>query len=165
MLVVSVMTAAMTVARLVSVEVLGGTVPPVLRPVAVMRVFAVVAVIRMVVVVDIALEMLWAVKPWAGADKNAASKPLGTVVAVGSAAIRRGIVVTVGTNRGHTDSDADLGLCSGSTYRNAESGDGDQKGKFYFTHRISSLLLEGIGTGKLRSQTVTPAGPVAERLP
>jgi hypothetical protein len=45
--------------------------PPVTRSVAVMRVFPVVAVIRPVAIVDIAVEVFRAVKPWAGTDKDA----------------------------------------------------------------------------------------------
>jgi hypothetical protein len=130
MLSVSSMTASMAVADLVSVEVLGRAVPPLSRPVAVMRVFAMVAVFRMVVVVNIAMEVPGAVKPWSGTDKDAASKPLGAVVAVGSAVIRRDIVVTVGTNRGYSDADADLRVCPGSTCCKAESSDEDQGDRF-----------------------------------
>jgi len=130
MLSVSFMTATMAVVNLVSMEVLGRAVPPLSRSVAVMWVFTVVAVIRMVMVVNVAMEMLGTVKPWAGTDKDAASKPLGAVVAVGSAAIRRYIVVAVGTNRGYPDADADLGVCPGSTCCNAESSDEDQNDRF-----------------------------------
>jgi len=48
--------------------------PPVTRSVAVMRVFPVVAVIRPVAIVDIAVEVFRAVKPWAGTDKDARVK-------------------------------------------------------------------------------------------
>jgi hypothetical protein len=124
------MTAAMAVANLVSVEVLGRAVPPLSRPFAVMWVFAVVAVLRVVVVVNIAVEVRGAVKPWSSTDKDAVSKPLGAVVAVGSAVIRRYIVVAVGTNRGYPDADADLGVCPGSTCCNAERRNEDQDDKF-----------------------------------
>jgi hypothetical protein len=130
MLSVSFMTAAMAVVNLVSVEVLGSAMPPLSRPVAVMWVFAVVAVFRMVMVVNIAVEMLGTVKPWAGTDEDAICEPLRAVVAVGSAAIWRGIVVTVGTSRGHADADADLGVCPGSTCCSAESSDEDQDDRF-----------------------------------
>ncbi len=110
-----VVSVAVTIAHLVSVEVLGGTMPPVTRPVAVMRILTVVAVIRAVVIVDVAMEMFRAVKPWAGTDKDPVRKPFRTVITVRSATIRRGIVVTVRTNGRYTDADANLGLCSGST--------------------------------------------------
>ena len=59
-----------TIAHLVSVEVLGRTLPPVTRLVAMMGIFPVVAVIRVMSIVDIAMEMLRAVKPWAGTNEN-----------------------------------------------------------------------------------------------
>jgi hypothetical protein len=124
------MTAAMAVADLVSVEVLGRAVPSLSGPVAVMWVFAMVSVFGMVVVINIAVEVRGAVKPWSGTDKDAASKPLGAVVAVGSAVIRRDIVVTIGTSRGYADADADLRVCPGSTCCNAESSDEDQNDGF-----------------------------------
>jgi len=61
---------AAAIAHLVSVEVLGRAVPTVARPVPVMRIFTVVAVILSVVIVDVAVEMLRAMKPWARTDKN-----------------------------------------------------------------------------------------------
>ena len=61
---------AVAIAPLVSVEVLGGTMPPVTRSVAIVRIFPVVAVIGAVMIVDVAVEMLRAVKPWAGADED-----------------------------------------------------------------------------------------------
>lgn len=103
------------VAPFVAVEVLGRTVPAVMRFVAMMGIFAVIAVIRPVVIVDIAMKMFRAVKPWAGADKNAIGKPLRTVITIRSATIWWGIVVTVRTNGRYTDADANLGLCPGST--------------------------------------------------
>ena len=106
---------AMAVAHLVSMEVLGRTVPPVVRSVAMIRIFTVVAVIRPVAIVDVAMEVFRTMKPWARTDKDAIGKPLGTIVSVGSSTVRRGVVVTVRTNRGYTYSNADLGLCSGST--------------------------------------------------
>lgn len=59
-----------TIAHLVSVEVLWRTVPPVMRLVAMMGIFPVVAVIRVISIVDVAMEMLGAVKPWAGTNEN-----------------------------------------------------------------------------------------------
>jgi hypothetical protein len=41
-----------------------------MRLVAMMGIFPVVAVIRVISIVDIAMEMLRAVKPWAGTNEN-----------------------------------------------------------------------------------------------
>ena len=107
-------TVAAAIAHLVSMEVLG-TMPSVMRSFAIVRIVPAVAVFRMVVIVDVAMEVFRAVKPWAGTDKDAIGKPRGAVIPVGSATVRRGIVVAIGTNGRYTDADADLGVCSGST--------------------------------------------------
>jgi hypothetical protein len=59
------------IAPLVSVEVLGRTAPSVTRSVAMMRIFTAVAAIRPVAIVDVAMEVFRAVKPWAGTYKDA----------------------------------------------------------------------------------------------
>src|SRR5437899_366425 len=101
----------MSIAPLISVEVLGGTVPPLARSVAMMRIFPVVAMIRPVAIVDVAMEVLRAVEPWACTDKDAIGEPLRTVIAVGSATVRGRFKVTIGTCGRYSDADADLGLC------------------------------------------------------
>src|SRR6266852_130690 len=82
-----VVAAAVAIAPLVSVEVFGGTMPPVTRSVAMMRIFTVVAVVRSVAIVDVAMEVFRAVKPWAGSDKDAIGEPLGAVITVGSTTV------------------------------------------------------------------------------
>jgi hypothetical protein len=133
---------AVAIAHLVSMKVLGGTIPSRTRSVAWMRIFTVVAVFRVVVIVDVAIEVFGAVKPWPGTDKDAVGKPLGAVIAVGSATVRRGIIVTIRTSGRHTDTDAYLGLGSGSTRCNAETSDGGQSEKFHSTHKFTSSKLE-----------------------
>ena len=113
------MAVTVAIAPLVSVEVLGGAMPPIARPFAGMGIFTVVPVICPVAIVDVAMEVLRAAKPWTGTDKDAVGKPLGSVIAVGSATIRRGIVIAIGTSGGYTDANTDLGLRSGSTCCNA----------------------------------------------
>ena len=137
-----VMTVAAAIARLVSAEVLGRTTPPVTRPVAITRVFPAVAVIRMEVIVYMSAEVVTAMKPRSCTDEDTAAKPFGTVVAIGSAAIRSDIVIAIGTSRCYTDINADLGLCSGSTCCNAETSDGGQSEKFYSAHKFTSSKLE-----------------------
>jgi hypothetical protein len=155
---------AVAIAPLVSVEVLGGTMPPVMRPVAMMRIFTVVAVIRPVAVVDIAVEVFGAVKPWAGADKDAVGKPLRAVIAVGSATVRRGIVVTIRTSGRYTDANADLGLGWGSTCCNAETSDGGQSEKFHSTHKFTSLKLEKPRSGEVVPEIVALVGRSAGKV-
>jgi hypothetical protein len=117
-----------------------------------MGIFPVVAVIRVVAIVDIAMEVFRAVKPWAGSDKDAIGKPLGAVITVGSTTVRRGLVVTVRTNGRYTDADADLGLGSGSTCCDAETNDGGQSETFHSTHKFTSPKLEKSGGGKVVPQ-------------
>jgi hypothetical protein len=112
-------TVSVAIAHLVPMEVLGGAMPPVMGSVAIVGIFTMVAVIRMVVIVDIAMEVFGAVKPGAGTDKDAIGKPLRAVITVGSATVRRHIVITVRTSGRDTDADANLGLGSGSTCCNA----------------------------------------------
>src|SRR5258708_34214356 len=94
--------------------------PPVTRSVPMMRVFPVVAVIRVIAIVDIAVEVFRAVKPWAGTDKDAVGKPLGAVITVRSATVRRGLVVTVRTGGRSTGARGDLGLGAGGACGNVE---------------------------------------------
>src|SRR5277367_5999546 len=88
--------------------------------------WALVAVLRMKVVVYMTAKVGGAVKPRASANKDTAGKPLGAVVTVGSAAIGGRVIVSVGTFRSCADFDANLGLCFGSAYGEAETGDGGQ---------------------------------------
>jgi len=133
---------AVAIAHLVPVEVLGGAMPPVARSVAWMWIFAAVTVIGMVTIVDIAVEVFRAVKPWAGTDKDAVGKPLWTVVTVRSATVRRGFEITIRTSGRYPDADADLGLGAGSTCCNAKTGDGGQSEKFHSAHKFTSPKLE-----------------------
>lgn len=64
----------------------------------------------MKMVVYMAVEVIRAMKPWAGANENTARKPFRPVVAVGSTAIRRGVIVTVGAVGGTSNVDADADL-------------------------------------------------------
>jgi hypothetical protein len=119
--VMAVVTAFMAVAvtHLVSVKVLGGTVPPVTRSIAMMRIFTVIAVIGVVAIVDVATKVFRTMKPRAGADKDAVGKPFRAVITIRGATVRRSVVVTVRTNGRYTYSYTDLGLCLGSTCCNA----------------------------------------------
>jgi hypothetical protein len=133
---------AVAIAHLVSMEVLSGTIPPLTSSLACMRISTMVAVIRVVVIIDRALKVFRTVKPWPGTDKDAVGKPFRAVITVGSATVRRGIIVTIRTSRRYTDADADLGLCRGSTCSNAETNDGGQSEKFHSTHKFTSPKLE-----------------------
>ena len=132
---------AVAIVPLVSVEVLGRTAPSVTSSVAIVRIFAAVAVFGVVMIVDVAVEVLGAVKPWASADKDAVGKPLRAIVTVRRATVRRGFKITIRTSGRYADADADLGLCSGSTCCNAESSNGGQSRKFHSAHKFTSPII------------------------
>src|ERR1035438_6713381 len=86
-----------------------------------------IAVIRMETVIYVAVELIGAMKPWAGANEDAPGKPFRTVVAVGGTCIRGDVVITVGTVRSYSDADcdADLRLGFGGGSREADRQDGN----------------------------------------
>ncbi len=82
--------------------------------------------VRMETVIYMASEVVRAMKPRAGANEDAARKPFRAVVAVGGAVVRGIVIVTVRTSRCGSDvhADADLSLCFGSGYREADHSNG-----------------------------------------
>jgi hypothetical protein len=102
-----------------------------------------VAVLGTVVVIYMALEVGRAVKPWASSNEDAAGKPVGAVVAIWSAAVGSGFIVTVGTLRGDADIDADLSVCFGSISSEAETGDGGQSKELEAIHIFTSANERG----------------------
>jgi hypothetical protein len=72
-----------------------------------------VTVMRIVAVVDMAVEAVRAVKPGAGANEQAAGKPIGPIVAVGSAVIGSVVEVPIGAHGRHSNVDGDLGWRNG----------------------------------------------------
>jgi hypothetical protein len=72
-------------------------------------------------VIYVALEVIRALKPRAGANEGLPVKPFWTVVPRGSTRIRIGVVVTIGTLRGYSDADADLSLSVGRGSGEADS--------------------------------------------
>lgn len=72
------------------------------------------------VMIYVAVKMFWPVKPWSGADKNAARKPLRSVVTVWRAVIGRSLVIAIRTYRGLSDADCNLCIrCSRRTEKTA----------------------------------------------
>ena len=104
---------AAAVARLVAVEVVE-------RLSAALRERSVIAATRIVAVVDVAVEVGRAVEPMAGSDKHSVHKPIGSVVAVGRALIRRKVEVAVGTDGLYSKSDGDLGRRGRRTTKEAD---------------------------------------------
>jgi hypothetical protein len=95
-------------------------------------------------VVYVAMEIIRAMKPWASADENTARKPFRPVVAVGSTAIRRGVIVAVRAVGGgsNADSDADLRPCFGSGRCEAKPSNNNER-KIFQTDHMFSLLSRG----------------------
>ena len=72
-----------------------------------------VAVMGIEAVIHVTEEAVWTVEPGACADEDAADKPVGPIVAIGGAVIRRIVEVPVGAIgcRAKVHADRDLGLC------------------------------------------------------
>ena len=114
---------AVAVVHLVSVEVLGGAVPSFARPVATIWKITMVAMFGVEAIVYVAAEVGVAMKPWAGTDEDSAREPFGAVVAVGSALVGRGLIVTIGADWGWSDVDADLSFGFGRICYETQTGD------------------------------------------
>lgn len=99
---------ATAITRLITAEMLG--VDMFFGMIAAMRVFAVISVIRMETIVHPTLKMFVSVKPRPAADEDAVVKPLGPVVTVRGAVIRRRVVIPVRAfrSRSGVDSNTDL---------------------------------------------------------
>ncbi len=101
---------AVTVAHFIAVEMRGiymfvCVIAPIREP-------AVIAVVRAEVVIHVAVKTSGAMEPWAGAKEHAAIEPLGSIVAVRGAVIRRNVIVTVRAvgSRSDVDAKTDLGI-------------------------------------------------------
>jgi len=83
---------AMTVLRLVSMEMVE-------RLLALYRIRSVVAVARIVAVVDMPIKSVRPVKPGAGSDEHPSEKPIRPVITVGRTLVRSIVEIAIGTNR------------------------------------------------------------------
>ena len=70
-----------------------------------------IAVMRIIAVIDVAVEAVRSVKPWTRSDEQTASEPIRPIVTVGSAIIRNIVEVSVRAYRWNTDGNGDLGWC------------------------------------------------------
>lgn len=94
---------ASAISRLVSLEVI-----ETLR--TAFRQRSVVAVMRVIPVIDMPVKVAWAVKPRACSNKDSANKPIWPVVAVRSAVVGRVVEVSVRTHGRRSDVYANLNL-------------------------------------------------------
>ena len=93
---------ASAVSRLVAMEVVVGLI-------SARRHRSFVTVTRVKPVIDMAGEVGRAVEPGASSNKHAANKPIGPVVAVRRAVVRRVVEVPIGAHGRHSNTDGDLG--------------------------------------------------------
>jgi hypothetical protein len=70
-----------------------------------------IAMLWIKAVINMAIEVVRAVKPWAGSDEDASGEPLGSVVPIWSAVVRRVVEVAVWANWRNSNIDRDLGRC------------------------------------------------------
>jgi hypothetical protein len=101
-IVASVAYVTLPIARLVCVEVVE-------RRLSAPRQRSSVTVMGIIPVIDVAVEAMRAVKPGAGANKHAASEPIGPIVAVRSTVIGSVVEVPIGAHGGHSNVDGNLG--------------------------------------------------------
>jgi hypothetical protein len=72
------------------------------------RVRAVIAMLRVIVVIYVTVEVITTMKPRTGPDEDAGAEPLRTIVAVGSAVVGRRFVVAIRAYGSRPDINADL---------------------------------------------------------
>jgi hypothetical protein len=68
-----------------------------------------ITVMRIVAVVDVAVEAVRTMKPGTSPNKHSSSKPIGPVVTVGSTVIGSIVEVPIGAHRRHSNVDGNLG--------------------------------------------------------
>jgi hypothetical protein len=95
---------AASITHLVSVEVIKGLF-------SALRMWANIAVMWIEAVINVALELVWAVKPRTGSEEHTAVEPLGTVVPVWGAVVWGHIVVAIRASRLCADIKGHLSGC------------------------------------------------------
>jgi hypothetical protein len=99
------------------------------------RHWSVVAVARIVAVVDMAIKSVRAVEPGASPDEHPTSKPIWPIVTIGCTVIGSIVEITIGTNRWCPNVDGYLSRCTRKTAQQGRSESGKNK-KFQNSHRI-----------------------------
>jgi hypothetical protein len=103
---------AVTILHFIAAKVLGVAIPSIPRVFTTCRQGPLISVSWMQMVIDMAVDVRRAMKPWASADEDAAVKPFWAVISVRRAAIGRQVVIPVRANRWRPYIDAYLSLCS-----------------------------------------------------
>jgi hypothetical protein len=115
-------------------------------PRSMLRVWALIAVVGIVAVIDVAVEAVRAVKPGAGSDKDSADEPVGPKVTVRRALIRRVVEVAVRAYRGDADADGDLSRCDCASRQSPRHRESQARKRFSLKHvyvHSFFLLLRG----------------------
>ena len=83
---------------------------------------SVIAMMRIEMVIHVAMEVGGTVKPWTGADENAARKPLRAVIAIRRAGVGSVTEIPIGTDRSRADvhGDSDLRFGRGRHHEHGE---------------------------------------------
>ena len=110
---------AVSIAHLVSMEMLGIDTPGLLRFVTDVRHRALIAMLRMEMIVYGPVKFFRSVEPGTRSDEDATSEPFRTVVAGWSTSIGWDVIVAIGAIGRHSNVDADLSLCSLGVCRQA----------------------------------------------
>ena len=150
-----------SIAHFISMEVSGGPAMTCVSPVAPIRHFAVIAVMRVEMIIYVAMKIARAVEPPASADEGAVIKPFRAVVAIRSTGIRSVVEVTVGAYWGRSDVDAYLCFCFGSSCREANCSNSRYCKIFKSVHKFSSigdLLLEEDLRERVVLSLIVPGG-------
>jgi hypothetical protein len=112
---------AASIALFVSFEVRTIDTLCLFRLLATAWIWTLIAMVRIVMCIYFAPEVIRTMKPRPNSDEDARIEPLWTIVTSGSTVIRRNVIIAVGTIRSYTDLDGDLGFCRGGRYRKADS--------------------------------------------
>ena len=132
---------AVPVTRFVGLEMIEGGRTP-------FRQRSVVAVTRVITVIHMTDPACRPVKPGACTNKHAAGKPIGAVVAVGSAVIRSVIKVTVRTDRRDSNIDGYLRRCDRCAAQTHSSKSRKSK-NFPMRHKLPSKRIDSQNTGQV----------------
>jgi hypothetical protein len=109
---------------------------------AVFGIMAVVAMVRIEVIIHMAVKVAGAMKPWASPDEDSTTEPLRTIVSIGGALVGGIVIIAVGTGRGYSNAEADLGLGPGRSYRKTKCGNKSDCKDVDASHEFTSGLLE-----------------------
>jgi hypothetical protein len=119
---------AMPVLPLVSMEMVE-------RLLALYRKWSVVAVVRIVSVIDMAIKSMRAVEPGASPDEHTTGKPIRPIVTIGRAFVGSIVEIAIGTNRWCPNADGYLRWCTRKTAQHGRRERRKSK-NFQNSHRI-----------------------------